>query len=377
MAASNLFGYYSGQGQAMPSLSARGQLYQQYGLGQSTGYSGTASQNTALLNALQGGGGSLGLGASTASTPAPAQSFGTYQPVIDTLTQQAQGLGSIYDPQVTALQASLPTIQQKYSDMLSELSRETGVEQTSLQQQQTGAVGSNQAQAAAAGVAETGGTQERAAQEAIKSQYGTAIANLLAQSASGQQQLGTQQAQEEQGVNQSIASLLGQESTAKANIAGQIAQAQAQYAAQQEQQREFDAQLAATNAQTAATNAQGLSMSDILAALQGGGAGTSATTSTPAIQDVISNFNKTGSNNFDLSGSGLTAPAGVNLSNVTREDLATILSGAGRNTNAWNTVYKQILQLNPDVSSKAVYSSPQQSSIAKSINQYIPLLKGQ
>jgi hypothetical protein len=285
MAASNLFGYYSGQGQAMPSLSARGQLYQQYGLGQSTGYSGTASQNTALLNALQGGGGSLGLGSSTASTPAPAQSFGTYQPVIDTLTQQAQGLGSIYDPQVTALQASLPTIQQKYSDMLSELSRETGVEQTSLQQEQTGAVGSNQAQAAAAGVAETGGTQEKAAQEAIKSQYGTAIANLLAQSASGQQQLGTQQAQEEQGVNQSIASLLGQESTAKSNIAGQIAQAQASYAAEQEQKREFDAQLAATNAQTAATNAQGLSMQDILSAL--GGTGATAGMSSQDVQDTI------------------------------------------------------------------------------------------
>ena len=256
MAASNLFGYYSGQGQAMPSLSARGQLYQQYGLGQSTDYSGTAAQNTALLNALQGGGGSLGLGSSTASTPATSsnQSFGSYQPVIDTLTQQEQGLSGIYQPQVTALQASLPTIQQKYSDMLSELSRETGVEQGNLQSGQTSAVSSAKAQAAAAGVAESEGSPQAAVQAAIKKQYSDAITNLLAQSASGAQQLGTEQAQETQGVNQSIASLLGQQSTAQSNIAAQIAQTQAQYAAQQEQAREFNAQLSAQEAETASTD---------------------------------------------------------------------------------------------------------------------------
>lgn len=50
----NLAQYYSGQGQALPSLQARATLYQSNGLGTSASYQGTAAQNTALLNALKG-----------------------------------------------------------------------------------------------------------------------------------------------------------------------------------------------------------------------------------------------------------------------------------------------------------------------------------
>jgi len=52
--ASNLSEFYTGQGQQIPSIQSRGQLYQQYGLGDAQGYQGTAQQNEQLLSHLQG-----------------------------------------------------------------------------------------------------------------------------------------------------------------------------------------------------------------------------------------------------------------------------------------------------------------------------------
>ena len=73
--ASTLYEFYKSQGQALPSLQTRAGLYQQYGLGSSGSYSGGASQNTALLNALQGGGApSAPVSTQTTSAPAPAPS---------------------------------------------------------------------------------------------------------------------------------------------------------------------------------------------------------------------------------------------------------------------------------------------------------------
>ncbi len=54
LTATTLFSYYAALGQQLPSLTERGQLYQSLGLGQSTFYTGTAEQNTRLLNALKG-----------------------------------------------------------------------------------------------------------------------------------------------------------------------------------------------------------------------------------------------------------------------------------------------------------------------------------
>lgn len=48
-----LFDYYAGQGQALPTLSARAQTYQTAGLGQANAYTGSADQNNALLSYLQ------------------------------------------------------------------------------------------------------------------------------------------------------------------------------------------------------------------------------------------------------------------------------------------------------------------------------------
>ena len=52
--ATTLYEWYQAQGKSVPSVSERAKIYQDYGLGQSTYYTGTAEQNTKLLNALKG-----------------------------------------------------------------------------------------------------------------------------------------------------------------------------------------------------------------------------------------------------------------------------------------------------------------------------------
>ena len=51
--ASTLSDWYQAQGQSLPSVSARATIYEQYGLGQAIYYTGTAEQNTRLLNELK------------------------------------------------------------------------------------------------------------------------------------------------------------------------------------------------------------------------------------------------------------------------------------------------------------------------------------
>lgn len=51
--ATTLFDWYQAQGQALPSVSARSQIYAGFGLGQAAYYTGTAEQNTKLLAALK------------------------------------------------------------------------------------------------------------------------------------------------------------------------------------------------------------------------------------------------------------------------------------------------------------------------------------
>lgn len=51
--AATLFEWYQAQGQALPSVQARSVIYQNLGLGQASFYTGTAEQNTKLLNALK------------------------------------------------------------------------------------------------------------------------------------------------------------------------------------------------------------------------------------------------------------------------------------------------------------------------------------
>ena len=51
--ATNLWQYYRDWGKSLPSISARGEIYQALGLGSASSYYGTAGQNTTLLNALK------------------------------------------------------------------------------------------------------------------------------------------------------------------------------------------------------------------------------------------------------------------------------------------------------------------------------------
>lgn len=52
--ANTLSGYYSSIGKSLPSIAERAKIYEQMGLGQAAFYTGTAEQNTKLLNALKG-----------------------------------------------------------------------------------------------------------------------------------------------------------------------------------------------------------------------------------------------------------------------------------------------------------------------------------
>jgi hypothetical protein len=63
MAISTLYEYYTSKGQTLPSLTERSRLYEQYGLGSASSYSGSAQQNTALLSKLS---------STPTSAPAPA-----------------------------------------------------------------------------------------------------------------------------------------------------------------------------------------------------------------------------------------------------------------------------------------------------------------
>lgn len=88
--ATNLYEYYTGQGQALPSMSQRSGLYSSYGLG--GGYSGSSAQNAALLSKLQGG--SSGTAPSTTGGGYSQAPTGSPQPIsndpgIDDLTSLA------------------------------------------------------------------------------------------------------------------------------------------------------------------------------------------------------------------------------------------------------------------------------------------------
>lgn len=102
----NLYQYYTGKGQNLPGLNNLGQQYQSYGLGNSTGYQGTAQQNTALLGKLMGSG---GYSSSQAPAAAPAATGAGYaagnssgDPTLNAMIGQLNGYQNEY--QSTAAQ---------------------------------------------------------------------------------------------------------------------------------------------------------------------------------------------------------------------------------------------------------------------------------
>lgn len=108
-----LYDYFQSQGQSLPSVEQRRQMY---GLG--SDYMGTAAQNAALLQRLQGGGGGQAP-APMAPTPAqPAQAssslFSQYQSQLAPITAQSDQLLKDY----YALAAQAPSFAQKLLDSI-------------------------------------------------------------------------------------------------------------------------------------------------------------------------------------------------------------------------------------------------------------------
>ena len=212
---------------------------------QKRGYTtGTAAANIALQQKLLSGWRPGGATASAAPAQPAAPDYGAYTPIIQNLQQQEQSLPSIYQPQVQALQATIPTIQKQYQSLLEQLRQRTTQQQQQLQQQQTTTVGTEQARAAAAGVAPAYGTPEMAAIQQIQTGYQQSIADLLAQAAQQETQTQLAGTQAEQSVQAQINQILGQQEQARQQLLAQIAQAQAEAAQAAEERRRWEAEFA-------------------------------------------------------------------------------------------------------------------------------------
>jgi len=212
---------------------------------QKRGYTtGTAAANLALQRKLLSGWRPGGATASAAPAQPAAPDYGAYTPIVQQLQQQVQQLPSIYQPQVQALQATIPTIQKQYESLLEQLRQSTTQQQQQLQQQQTTTVGTEQARAAAAGVAPAYGTPEMAAIQQIQTGYQQSIADLLAQAAQQETQTQLAGTQAEQSVQAQIAQILGQQEQARQQLLAQIAQAQAEAAQAAEERRRWEAEFA-------------------------------------------------------------------------------------------------------------------------------------
>jgi len=216
---------------------------------------GTAAANLALQRRLLTGWRPGGASASAATAPPAAPDYGAYTPIIQQLQQQVQQLPSIYQPQVQALQATIPTIQKQYQSLLEQLRQRTTQQQQQLQQEQTTAVGTEQARAAAAGVAPAYGTPEMAAIQQIQTGYQQSIADLLAQAAQQETQTQLAGTQAEQSVQAQIAQILAQQEQARQQSLSQIAQVQAEALAAAEERRRWEAEFAESIRQARASEA--------------------------------------------------------------------------------------------------------------------------
>ena len=102
--ATNLSEYYQAWGKSLPSLSTRAGIYQALGLGSSSSYSGTAAQNTTLLNALKSRQIAPMSAAELSSTPSSSTTYTIQRG--DTLS----GIAARYGTTVSALMNANPQI---------------------------------------------------------------------------------------------------------------------------------------------------------------------------------------------------------------------------------------------------------------------------
>ena len=230
--ANTLYEYYTQQGKALPSVSERSKLYGQYGLG--SGYSGTAQQNTSLLARLKGGQSAPAPspGASPGSTSAytTAGVMGSNQGTIDNAYsdllktyQDYQGtLSDQFGAQRDYLKSQVPLIQQRYSDMLKDITAQGEEAQKGIQEQGNQAVQKSEAVAGARGLYGSG------VEMAQQANIGATTAGLVKSQADATQRAKeravTYQAEEVNKVQGLIVQLAGEESEAGFKLRQLIAQ---------------------------------------------------------------------------------------------------------------------------------------------------------
>lgn len=119
-----LYEYYTGKGQTLPSVQERAPVYQQYGLGSSSDYAGTAEQNTALLGKLLAGTSTPTTtenivtdtsGVSTGTSPGTAGAFGLDLPENFTSEDVSNALSSPIT--IDDLYSKLTDYSKKISDL--------------------------------------------------------------------------------------------------------------------------------------------------------------------------------------------------------------------------------------------------------------------
>ena len=370
MAATNLNQYYTGLGQSLPSLSTRAQTYQTAGLGDASGYAGSVAQNTALLNYLQSQGVSAPAAttaaapAATAATatatasPSPAVGYDPNNPyagVVSSLQSSQAKLGSIYDPQTTALQTQQTTVGKQYQDYLNTLKEQNQTQQQGLQTAETGDTGAQVVKAFSGGNVGYG-SQDIAALQSIKTNYNNQLLNLNEQYKQAALSTSDQRDTAMANIGNQITQVLAAKQQADSDFATKIAEAQAsgidytnknnQFQQQMaESQREFEAQMALARA---TLDKSSVDVPD---------PSSKTKPDVPATQN--STFSRVGNTNDITIGTWVGS----------REDAATNRAGTdNRNSQAWQNAYNEIMSAFPDV-------NVSYEQVSSAINKYIPLLK--
>jgi len=115
--ANTLYDYYTGQGQALPSVSQRAGIYESSGLGKSGEYRGTADQNTRLLASLQGGSGAKTT--TPTSTTTPTTQYPTSKEELPNYlaTYQDQQFQTMSSPEIKVPEINIPTAEQLKTEL--------------------------------------------------------------------------------------------------------------------------------------------------------------------------------------------------------------------------------------------------------------------
>lgn len=235
-----LFDYYKSQGQSLPSISERAKQFETLGLGSANQYTGSADQNVRLLSSLGGGAApapatvnrtitSTGSTSSAGSTgdfgsylnQALSQYGSVYDPIKQEYEDYGNKLSGLYAGQKKELEAAVPLIQQRYSNLIKELEAKDLETQGDIKEEGEAAIGETQARAGARGMFSSG---VEIGQEA---KIGQDVAKLIKSQAEGtarrKGEATTAQGTEENQIRQMIANLAMSEGEAGFKIKEAIA----------------------------------------------------------------------------------------------------------------------------------------------------------